>query len=92
MSAAVRCIDMPRKYFDYLSDADFLSASERELIHAGKWKSSHSITLQLPDALAEEFREKFTEQLAMAGFDEDYELTQEGELLEGLIDLFSRAT
>ena len=90
MPAAVRRIDLPRKYFDYLSEADFLSPSERESISGGEWKSNHSMTLQLPDAIAEEFREKFTEQLAAAGFDEDYELTKEGELLEGLIDLFGR--
>lgn len=90
MPAEVRCIDMPQNYIDYLCDADFLSASERDSIKAGKCKSNNSTTLHLPDALAEELREKFTEQLAKTGFDDAYKPTKEGELLEGLIDIFGR--
>ena len=37
---------------------------------------------------AERLRGKLTEQLAKAGFDEDYALTSQGELLEELIDRF----
>ncbi len=39
-------------------------------------------------ATAEEFREAFTEQLAKVGFDESYEPTAGGNLLEDLIDRF----
>lgn len=36
----------------------------------------------------EQLRERLTERLARVGFDEDYSPTQEGELIEKLIDLF----
>lgn len=39
--------------------------------------------------MAEEFRNIFTERLAKIGFDENYELTTEGRMLEDLIDKFS---
>lgn len=49
--------------------------------------STHSLSLD--DATAERCRDGFTEKLAQVGFDSDYDLTDEGEMLEDLIDRFS---
>jgi len=49
-------------------------------------------TLEVSAATAEEFCEAFTEQLAKVGFDEAYEPTAEGKLLENLIDRFNEGS
>lgn len=90
MGATIRHIDLPRKQFEYLDGSDFLSREQLGVIRQGKWRSPNSVSLQLPDEVAEEFREVFTNQLAKVGFDEAYEATEEGGLLEDLIDLFGR--
>ena len=46
------------------------------------------MSLVLSAVAAEEFRGKFTEELARVGFDKNYEITAEGEVLENLIDRF----
>lgn len=38
--------------------------------------------------LSEEFRDIFTRRLAKVGFNENYDLTTEGQILENLIDHF----
>jgi len=38
--------------------------------------------------LADEIRDECLEMLQLIGFDEDYELTKQGEILEELIDIF----
>lgn len=85
----VRSFELSRKYLDYLSDVDFLSTAERHLIWQTSDAPADAITLQLPEDDAERLRDRFTEQLAKVGFDESYELTEEGALLEELIDLLS---
>lgn len=50
--------------------------------------SEEQINLELNINTAEEFREKFTLELTRVGFDDNYQLTTEGKLLEDLIDRF----
>jgi hypothetical protein len=72
----------------YLAGATYLDHHQVEAIRLGQVSEQGSVTLMLPAALAEEFRDAFTEQLAHVGFDENYDTTPEGQLLEGLIDRF----
>ena len=50
--------------------------------------SARTVALALDELTAERFRAVFTERLAQAGFDSVYGLTEEGVLLEELIDRF----
>ncbi|MFA6095077.1 MAG: hypothetical protein WC757_04310 [Candidatus Paceibacterota bacterium] len=72
----------------YLKSANFLTQSQLTLLDIFKWNSNSSGILSLSPITAEDFREVFTEQLAKFGFDESYNLTDEGKILEELIDHF----
>ncbi len=72
----------------YLKEAIFLGAELNNITNEMVWSSSTSAQLKITIDTAEKFRDKFTERLATAGFDIDYELTAEGYLLEKLIDIF----
>jgi hypothetical protein len=69
----------------YLLGADYLPADLRAIIAA---ETFGGMTLELDRDLAERFRSAFTERLAQAGFDANYELTGEGTALEELIEAF----
>ena len=85
---AARCIDLSRSEIEYLATASFLPPALLECLQDVRWRSDVAATLELSAVTAEEFREAFTEQLAKVGFDEAYEPTAEGGLLEDLIDRF----
>ena len=70
---------------EYLSKADFLTQAQREQF-SGDAGGGATLTLDLN--AAEQFRDAFSEQLARVGFDENYEPTAEGTMLEELIDRF----
>ena len=86
-----RHIVLRQNEIDYLIDEGFLSSVHLAVIKNASMRSKRSAVIELTDAVAEEFREAFTGRLAVVGFDEEYELTVEGRLLEDLIDLFSDA-
>lgn len=74
---------------NYLVSARFLPAALLQYIQSGKYRQSNdTLALELSPATAEQFRDAFTERLAKVGFDEAYEPTEEGILLEDLIDRF----
>lgn len=83
-----RCIDLKRSEIDYLESDSFLPSALLSYLRGAKWRSAYVALLDLPSEAAEELREAFTEQLAKVGFDDGYELTAEGRLLESLIDRF----
>jgi hypothetical protein len=88
MKTSVRCVDLTLTEVDYLKTADLLSPALFECLKSVRWRSGTVGTLEVSAATAEEFREAFTERLAKVGFDESYEPTAEGKLLEDLIDRF----
>ncbi len=88
MKPFVRRVDLNRNEVDYLKSGGFLSVALLECLQDVRWRSDAAGTLDVSAARAEEFREAFTEQLARVGFDEAYEPTAEGGLLEDLIDRF----
>ena len=88
MKTSARYVDLSRSEVDYLKTAGFLPPALLECLQDVRWRSDVAATLELSSVAAEEFREAFTEQLAKIGFDEAYEPTAEGGLLEDLIDRF----
>lgn len=66
----------------FLPDSLLMPISEAKLIHGG------GRLLEIDSVTAELFRDAFTRRLAEVGFGPGYELTQEGALLEGLLDRF----
>ena len=46
------------------------------------------MTLTISNGLSNEFQAAFTDELARVGFDQNYELNPEGQMLEDLIDRF----
>jgi RNA polymerase-binding transcription factor DksA len=51
-------------------------------------KDNKFISLEVDSNTADKIRDCANEELQKKGFDENYELTQSGEILEELIDLF----
>lgn len=88
MKEPARCIDLTRGEVDYLETAGFLPPALLKSLRGAQWHSAAASVLELSPETAEEFREAFTEQLAKVGFDEAYDPTAEGRLLENLIDRF----
>lgn len=88
MSANFVTIRLPRREINYLINTKFLGPPQIEAVRAAESSSDGSAVMRLSRNSAEEFRETFTNELAKVGFDENYDLTAEGRILEGLIDLF----
>ena len=80
-------IKLSRLEYTYLCQAAFIQKRHREsLFSAQQMRDDHLISVS--EDLANEIRDLCGEQLQIAGFDEKYELTPEGEILESLIDKF----
>jgi len=80
-------IKLNQKQFDYLKDG----FSEEEMLelklkHVGK--ENQFVFIEIDKTTAEKVREWASDELQKKGFDINYELAQDGELLEGLIDVF----
>ena len=88
MSASFVTIRLGRREIDYLINSKFLAPPQIEVVRAAESTSGGTAVLELSRDSAEEFREAFTNELAKVGFDENYNLTAEGRILEDLIDLF----
>ncbi len=91
MNTTVCRVDLTRGEVAYLNRAGFLPLALSQSLKDVRWQYGRTGTLDLSHARVEEFREAFTEQLAKVGFDETYELTPEGRILEDLIDNFHDA-
>jgi hypothetical protein len=90
MPASEITVQLSPRELLYLKNTDFLPVSLSDIINAAQSLGSDRHTVQISRDVAEQFRSAFTERLAKAGFDADYEPTSEGELLEQLIDRFYR--
>ena len=90
MDGPTRSVRLSAAQRTYLLGADYLPADLRGVITAetAAPTGSGGVTLELDPDFAERFRSAFTERLAGAGFDPTYELTDEGAVLEELIDAF----
>jgi hypothetical protein len=80
-------VKLNKKQFDYLNSG--LSEEEKlklKLKHIGK--ESQIVFIEIDDDTADKMRDWASDELQKKGFDLNYELTPEGELLEILIDEF----
>lgn len=73
---------------EYLCNAEFLDRKYLEIFHEARVINDVFSEILISRELSEEFRDIFTNQLAKVGFDENYEVTTEGQMLETLIDKF----
>lgn len=80
-------IELDKIEYNYLCRASFLEDKYREFLFSCKHDNSNYL-ISIDDDSADEIRDLCEEQLQVAGFDEIYELTAEGEILESLIDKF----
>ena len=88
MVAAKILVRIPLRGVLYLRNTRFLPSSLLELINAARHRDGDQYELNISPQISEEFRSAFTNQLAKVGFDANYGLTREGEILEELIDVF----
>jgi hypothetical protein len=82
----MRDVRLSASEIKYLCKADFLPRDVKEKIQTC---DSEGRTFAVEEELAEECRSTFTQRLAEVGFDLNYEPTEEGRLLESLIDKFA---
>jgi len=80
-------VELSRKQFEYLK----LNLS-KEKIHLAKYLNNNLVDdkafVEIPDDISDEIRDWAGEKLQKVGFDINYDLTEEGVILEELIDLF----
>jgi len=74
--------------YNFLKDSIFLSTDWKNLIESLSQKNDDYFIIFISEDQSDELRDIFGEQLQLNGFDENYNPTPEGELLESLIDKF----
>ena len=74
--------------YNYLIKSVFLSNQIKEEIKKSAYSSNTETYIELNDDLIDSIRDECGEHLQIVGFDKDYKITKEGELLEALIDKF----
>jgi hypothetical protein len=80
-------IELNKNEYNYLCEASFLNNKHKKLfLSSQKRHSKYSITIS--ENQADVIRDLCGEQLQIVGFDEKYELTPEGKILESLVDKF----
>ena len=80
-------INLSKTEYIYLCQAAFIHKRLRETLFSAQ-QTKDIYLVNISEEQAEEIRELCGEELQIAGFDEKYELTPEGEILESLIDKF----
>ncbi len=83
-------INLSKIEYTYLSQASFLPKKVKTMLPP-KDQAADGCMLTVSEEQADEIRDLCGERLQIAGFDKDYALTQEGEILEDLIDKFFTA-
>jgi len=84
MSVAIK---LNQKEYSYLCKASFLPDSLRQFFFLTERKED-SYLINISEDEADEIRDLCGEQLQLVGFDEKYEPTPEGKILEDLVDKF----
>lgn len=78
-------IKLEKDEYKYLCEASFIPEDIKEFL-CTQIKDSKTLKMFFTAEQADEIREQCGDQLQHVGFDEEYELTLEGEILERLID------
>lgn len=80
-------IKLNKDEFNYLCQMNIFSKKNRTIFDSKKIEKD-MVIIELSENQADEIRDKCGEKLQIVGFDEKYDLTQEGKILESLIDKF----
>lgn len=80
-------ITLNKKQFDYLNDS-LLEKQELIKMRLQVIEESRHTLIEIDEDTADEIRDWANEELQRKGFDINYALTKEGEMLESLIDIF----
>lgn len=75
----------------YIRQAEYLPVDLRELASISGL-GSDGRRLEIDSVIADRYESAFALRLAQVGFDADYELTEEGAILEEMIDAFADRT
>ena len=78
-------IKLNKNEYQYLYKMNFISDKYRVISNP---KEKDFLILECSEDQADDIRDKCSEKLQLVGFDEKYELTPEGKILENLIDEF----
>jgi hypothetical protein len=84
----MKLIKINEKEFSYLMSSNFICNELLYLIRKSIQKNGCDHILKITEDNADKFRDLFGEQLQVVGFQKNYQLTEEGEILEELIDKF----
>lgn len=85
MSIAIK---LNQDEYSYLCKASFLPDRLRQLFFLTERREENAYMLNISEDQADEIRDLCGEQLQLVGFDEKYDPTPEGKLLEDLVDKF----
>ena len=80
-------IGLNKSEYIYLCQASFLEDKHKKMFFSSEQHDGKYV-LKIPENQADEIRDLCGERLQMVGFDENYELNQEGKILESLVDKF----
>ncbi len=72
----------------YLLNEKFLSKDLRTLLQSAKLLNPSTVALEITNDQADVFRDAFGERMQEIGFNDKYEPTPEGKILDSLIDRF----
>ena len=78
-------IKLNKNEYQYLHKINFISDNYIVIFN---FKEKDFLILECSEDQADDIRDKCSEKLQLVGFDEKYELTPEGKILEDLIDKF----
>lgn len=78
-------IELNRNEYNYLCQASFLEDKHKKLLFSSQ-QQDDKYALKISEGQADEIRDLCGERLQIAGFNERYELTPEGKILESLVD------
>ena len=78
-------IKLNQNEYDYLQKSLFVLDGGWDCLRNAKFDCTTHV-LEITSEKADELREFLGDRLQIAGFDENYELTAEGKILESLID------
>jgi hypothetical protein len=84
----MKIIKLKKAEFVYLMTSQFIPFNLKYLIRFYNKINDDNYILTISEENADLLRDLFGEQLQFSGFDEQYKLTEEGEILEDLIDKF----
>ncbi len=84
----MKLIKLRNNEFFYIISKDFLPVEMIEMIKQSCEKYGFNYLLNISEDEADQLRDLFSDQLQVVGFDENDNLTKEGQMIENLIDKF----